>query len=123
MKRLTVLTFLVIFGLLTLFMSSSVLFDWFGIRAKEGNFVPAVVWANWVCGMLYLSAAFGILKYKTWSKVPLIISLLILTTASILLFIHINSGGFYETKTVGAMAFRTGVTAILLLTTLKIIKQ
>jgi hypothetical protein len=28
------------FGLLTLFLSSSVIFDLFGIRAKEGNFVP-----------------------------------------------------------------------------------
>ena len=123
MKRITVFTFLVIFGLLTLFMSSSVLFDWFGIRAKEGNFVPVVVWANWVCGILYLIAAFGILKYKAWAKVPLIISLLILIIAYIFLFININSGGLYETKTVAAMAFRIGVTAVLLLITQKIIKQ
>lgn len=123
MKRTIVLIFLAIFGLITLFMSSSVLFEWFGIRAKEGNYVPAVVWANWMCGILYLIAAFGILKHKTWAKIPLIISLLILIIAYILLFVHINSGGLYETKTVGAMAFRIGVTALLFLTTLKIIKS
>jgi hypothetical protein len=31
------------FGLLTLFLSTSVIFDLFGIRAKEGNYVLFVV--------------------------------------------------------------------------------
>ncbi len=32
-------TILALFAMLTLFLSSSVIFDWFGIRAKEGNYV------------------------------------------------------------------------------------
>ena len=31
------------FGLLTLFLSTSVIFDLFGIRAKEGNYVLFIV--------------------------------------------------------------------------------
>jgi predicted RND superfamily exporter protein len=52
------------FGLLTLFLSSSVIFDLFGIRAKEGNYVLFVVWANFISSILYLFAAYGLLKSK-----------------------------------------------------------
>ena len=37
---------LIAFGLLTLFLSSSVIFDLFDIRSKEGNYVLFVVWSN-----------------------------------------------------------------------------
>ena len=123
MKKTILLIFLILFGGVTLFMSSSVLFDWFGIRAKEGNYVPGIVWANFVCGILYLIAAYGILKNLTWAKFPLIISMIILVFAYIGLFIHINNDGLYETKTIGAMAFRIGVTAIFLFITTKILKK
>lgn len=123
MKKTILLIFLILFGGVTLVMSSSVLFDWLGIRAKEGNYVPGIVWANFVCGIFYLSAAYGILRNQTWAKLPLIISLVILFLAYIGLFIHINNGGLYETKTVGAMAFRIGVTALSLLITTKIFKK
>lgn len=104
-------------------MSSSVLFDWFGIREKEGNYVPGIVWANFVCGILYLVAAYGIIRHQIWARFPLTIALLILILASIVLFIHIYNGGLYETKTIGAMAFRTGVTVLFLLITTKIFKK
>lgn len=123
MKKTVLFIVLILFGAVTLFMSSSVLFDWFGIRAKEGNFVPLVVWANWLCGILYLITAYAILKNQSWAKVPLIISLVILVIAYIGLFIHINNGELYETKTIGAMAFRMIVTALFLFTTIKILKK
>ena len=120
MKKIILLVFLVLFGSITLFMSSSVLFDWFGIREKEGDFVPAVVWANWLCAILYLAAAAAILKNRTWAKLPLIIALIILVAAYAYLFVHIRNGGLFETKTVAAMAFRIGFTILLLLATIKI---
>jgi hypothetical protein len=40
------------------------------------------------------------------------ISAIILVLAFTGLLIHINSGGIYETKTVGAMLFRIAVTAV-----------
>lgn len=123
MKKIILLIFLLLFGGVTLFMSSSVLFDWFGIRAKEGHYVPFIVWTNWLCGILYLISGLGILLKKTWAKFPLIISMIILVFAYIGLFIHINNDGLYETKTIGAMAFRIGVTAIFLFITTKILKK
>ncbi|WP_313502985.1 hypothetical protein [Kaistella carnis] len=123
MKKTILLIILVLFGAVTVFMSSSVLFDWFGIRAKEGNYVPGIVWANFVCGILYVVAAYGIKHHQIWARFPLTIGLIILILAYIGLFIHINNGGLYETKTVGAMAFRIGVTAIFLFITSKILKK
>lgn len=100
------------FGLLTLFLSSSVIFDLFGIRAKEGNYVLLVVWANFLSSILYLVAAYGFVKSRQWTIKPLGISAIILVLAFAGLLIHINSGGIYETKTVGAMLFRIVVTAV-----------
>jgi len=115
---------LIVFALLTLFMSSSVLFDWFGIREKEGNYVLFVVWANFVSSLLYLFAAYGFLKQKKVTFNILSLSALILIMALVGLFIHINSGGLYETKTIGAMIFRIAVTiAFVFLAYLKLIKR
>lgn len=123
MKKTILLIFLVIFGSVTLLISSSVLFDWFGVREKEGNYVVGIVWANFICGILYLIAAVEVFKNKTSAKFSLIICLVILVLAYIGLFIHINNGELYETKTVGAMAFRIGITALFLFTTTKILKK
>ncbi len=100
------------FGLLTLFLSTSVIFDFFGIRAKEGNYVLFVVWSNFISSILYLFAAYGFIKGKTWTALLLGISTLILIAAFIGLKIHASSGGIYETKTTGAMVFRISVTLV-----------
>lgn len=100
------------FGLLTLFLSSSVIFDLFDIRAKEGNYVLFVVWANLLSSILYLLAAYGFIKNKKWTAQLLGISATILIIAFIGLFIHVKYGGIYETKTIGAMLFRITVTIV-----------
>ena len=61
-------TLLAGFGLLTLFLSTSVIFDLFGIRAKEGNYVLFVVWSNFISSILYLFAAYGFIKNKKYEK-------------------------------------------------------
>ncbi len=103
------------FGLLTLFLSASVIFDLFGIRAKEGNYVLFVVWANFISSFLYLFSAYGFLKIKSWTKTLLTIASIILIIAFVALKIHISNGGIYETKTVGAMIFRFSLTIFLAL--------
>ena len=100
------------FGLLTLFLSTSVIFDLFDIRAKEGNYVLFVVWSNFISSILYLFAAYGFIKNKKWTATLLGISTFILIAAFIGLKIYISSGGIYETKTVGAMIFRISVTLV-----------
>jgi hypothetical protein len=105
-------TILAAFGLLTLFLSSSVIFDLFGIRAREGNYVLFIVWANFLSSILYLYAAYGFMKNKNWTIKPLGISAGVLFFAFIGLFIHVNSGGIYESKTIGAMLFRMALTIV-----------
>ncbi|MGB5555923.1 MAG: hypothetical protein WBM83_14800 [Flavobacteriaceae bacterium] len=112
------------FALLTLFLSSSVIFDWFGIRAKEGNYVPFVVWTNFIVSWLYLLAAYGFIKLKKWAHKILVAAALILIIALIGLFFHIQNGGLYETKTIGALFFRTSLTLVFaLLAYLRIVKK
>ena len=105
-------TILTGFGLLTLFLSTSVIFDLFGIRAKEGNYVLFIVWSNFISSILYLIASYGFVTSKRWTAKLLGVSTIILITALIGLFYHINLGGIYETKTIGAMIFRISVTMV-----------
>lgn len=104
---------LLLFALITLFLSGSVIFDFFGIRVKEGNYVLLVVWANFISSILYLVAAYGLVKMKKWSVWLLVVSVFTLVAAFIGLKMHINDGGLYEAKTVSAMLFRIGLTVLI----------
>jgi hypothetical protein len=54
----------------------------------------------------------GLLHLKKWTAKLLGASTIILISALVGLFYHINSGGIYETKTIGAMIFRISVTIV-----------
>ncbi|MBR9855951.1 MAG: hypothetical protein GYB37_15500 [Algicola sp.] len=114
---------LVAFGLLTLYLSSSILFDWFGVRAKQGNYVLFIVGINFSCAILYLTAAYGFIIRKLWTVKVLLTALIILILGFAGLLIHINAGNLYETKTVGAMVFRIVITTIFLGISKKILKK
>lgn len=103
---------LALFALLTIFMSGSVIFDLFGIRAKEGNYVQFVVVSNFICGFLYLIAALGMFARKVWATQWLVASCGILLVSFLGLLWHIESGGLYEMRTVKAMLFRISVTLL-----------
>ena len=105
-------TILAAFGFVTLFLSSSIIFDLFGIRAKEGNYVLIVVWANFISSLAYLFAAYGFVVKRNWTSKLLGVSSVILIAAFIGFFIHINAGGLHETKTIGAMIFRITLTVV-----------
>ena len=100
------------FGLLTLYLSSSVIFDLFDVRTKEGHYILFVVWANFVSSLLYLLAAWGFAKNKQWTALPLGISAIILSAAFLGLLFYISAGGIYEVKTIGAMIFRITLTLV-----------
>ncbi|MEO9099361.1 MAG: hypothetical protein ABI267_03505 [Ginsengibacter sp.] len=110
-------------GIVTLFMSTAVIFGLFDIREKEGNYVLFVVVANFICAFLYMAAAYGFFTKKRWTTMVLNFSVGILVIAFIGLGIHIYSGGIYEEKTVHAMIFRTIVTIGFLLISLKYISN
>ncbi len=103
---------LTLFALVTLFMSSAVIFDLFGIRAREGNYVLFVVVANFICGLIYLFSAYGLITKKRWATQLLLLTVSILFIVFIGLWLHINSGGLYETQTIKAMLFRISISAL-----------
>lgn len=101
-----------LFGAFTFYLSTSVIFDLFGVRESEGQYVLFVVWANWVCSVLFFAAVYGILKKKKWPVPLLILTVAILLLAEVGLQIHIYAGGAYERKTVFALLFRAGVSGL-----------
>lgn len=103
---------LIAFALITIFMSSSVLFDWFDIRAKQGNYVPFIVKTNLTAGFLYLIAAYGFIESKKWAFWAMLSIGLLLFYSFTLFFIHMHSGGLYENRTIGAMIFRILLTLL-----------
>lgn len=103
---------LIAFALVTLFMSSSVLFDWFDIRAKQGNYVPFIVKTNLTVGLIYLISAYGFIKSNNWAFWAMLSAALLLVYALILFYIHMHTGGLYENHTIGAMIFRIMLTLL-----------
>ncbi len=122
MKNILVI-FLFIFGGLTVFMGSSVIFDWFGIREIEGNYVNFVVIANLICGLIYLFAAYNLIKNKKISGYALLIAFLILIVTFSLFINYISNGGIYEQRTLKAMSFRTAITLIAAFLSFRIYKK
>jgi len=126
MKKITsivLVTILSLFGFLTLFLSTSVILDLFGIREKEGNFIMFIVWANFLSAIIYLLSAYGIMKNKKWSTSLLSLSTIILLTALVGLFVHISLGGVFEIKTVYGMIFRTLITLIFTISSFILFKK
>lgn len=101
-----------LFGLVTLFMSTSILFDLFDIREKEGNYVPFIVYANFLCSFIYLICAYGFFVKSKATTLALLIALAILIVAYIGLLFHIQAGKLFEIRTVKAMLMRISVTIV-----------
>lgn len=115
--------FLSLFGIVSIFMTSSIAFDWFGIREMEGNYVSFIVYVNMICGFIYLYAAYSIWKNKKSTIWALGLAFFLLVFAFIALGWYINEGGVYELKTLKAMSFRTIVTVALGIISYGILKK
>ena len=113
MKKFTfyfVVAVLAGFGLLTIFLSTSVIFDLFEVREKEGNYVLFVVWSNFISSLIYLISVYGFLTSKNWTYKLLGLSTIILVAAFIGFIFYTQAGGIHENKTFGAMIFRIVLT-------------
>lgn len=108
--RYVLASVLLLFGALTLFLSTSVIFDLFGVRAREGHYVLVVVWANFFASILYVLAAVGVIAQRRWPAKVLLVAVVVLVGAAVVFAWHVYSGGLYEQKTIGALAFRTLLT-------------
>jgi hypothetical protein len=96
-----------IFGLLTLKSGGEVLFVNGAGRETAGDYVPFVVWFNFLAGFAYIAGAVGLVLWRSW-VIPLAISIAVLTLVVFIAFGgHILMGGAYEIRTVGAMTLRS----------------
>ena len=101
--------FAILFGLLTLKSGGAVLFIDGPDRLAAGNYVPFVLWFNFISGFVYIIAGTGLFLWREWA---IKLSFLIAAT-TLLVFaafgLHILNGGDYEQRTVGAMVLRSTV--------------
>lgn len=95
------------FGLLTIKEGGSVLFGDAAARTAAGNYVPFVLWFNFIAGFAYVVAGIGLWLLQRWA-VWLAVSIAAATALTFAAFgAHIASGGAYEQRTVIAMSLRT----------------
>ncbi len=96
-----------VFGFATVISGGKSLFTEVGSVAA-GNYIPFVLWFNFVAGFAYIFAGVGMAQDRAWSK-KLAISIAAATCLVFVFFgIHIAMGGAYENRTVMAMVLRSG---------------
>ena len=96
----------VLFGLLTLKSGGLVLFVDGVARQQAGDYVPFVLWFNFLAGAAYVVAGIGLWgqhRWAAWLAAAIAGSTLLVFA---LFGLHINDGGAYELRTVVAMSVR-----------------
>jgi len=98
-----------VFGMLTIKSGGSVLFIDGPARVDAGNYVPFVLWFNFLAGFAYLLAGTGLFMQKHWA--PLLSVLIAVATLLVFVFLglHILNDGAYESRTIAAMSLRSFV--------------
>lgn len=98
-----------LFGLLTIREGGAVLFVDGAARVAAGDFVPFVLWFNFLAGFTYVVAGVGLLYRQAWSA-RLAVAIALATLGVFAAFgVHVVSGGAYEMRTVVAMTLRSAV--------------
>ncbi|MGB2883477.1 MAG: hypothetical protein WBC08_17130 [Rhodoferax sp.] len=101
------------FGLLTIKEGGTVLFGAEAARASAGNYVPFVLWFNFVAGFAYVIAGAGLWMQQRWAAL-LAVAIVAATALTFAAFgVHVYFGGAYEPRTVIAMSLRTLVWAVI----------
>ncbi len=101
------------FGLLTIKSGGTILFGDGAARAAAGNYVPFVLWFNFLAGFAYVIAGAGLWMQTRWA-VWLALAIATTTAFTFVVFgVHVYSGGAFEQRTVMAMSLRTFVWTVI----------
>ena len=101
------------FGLLTIKEGGAILFGGEAAQASAGNYVPFVLWFNFLAGFAYVIAGAGLWLRHRWA-VWLAVVIAAATAFAFAAFgAHVYAGGAYEMRTVIAMSFRTLVWVVI----------
>ena len=114
----------VVFGVLTIKSGGAVLFWSEEARVAAGNYVPFVLWFNFVSGFLYVVAGVAFWMNKSWSlwlAVAILAGIVAVFSALGLSILIVDIP--YETRTVGAMVVRTTVWSVVVFLAYKIFQQ
>lgn len=97
------------FGLMTVVSGGSVLLSVGSARIDAGDYVPFVLWFNFLAGFAYVVVAVAIFTARPWAVTGAgaIAGASLLVLVAFLL--HVLAGGPFETRTLGAMILRVGV--------------
>jgi uncharacterized membrane protein (DUF2068 family) len=101
------------FGLLTIKEGGTILFGDQAARTAAGNYVPFVLWFNFMSGFAYVVAGVGLWLQRRWAAWLAVGVAAAIILAFAAFGIHINSGGAYEQRTVIAMSLRTLVWVVI----------
>lgn len=94
------------FGAMTVYAGGAVLFGDGSARDAAGNYVPFVLWFNFIAGFAYLIVAAGLFGMRPWA-VHGSTAIAVLSWAVFAAFgLHVVGGGEFETRTVAAMTLR-----------------
>lgn len=96
----------VLFGIATIKEGGTVLFTEAG-KQGAGNYVPFVLWFNFIAGFAYIMAGITMFRLKSCSRRLAAVIAISTTIVFILLGIHIFNGAPYEIRTVMAMTIRS----------------
>lgn len=109
--RLAISLIAIGFGLLTVREGGAVLFVDGAARGAAGNYVPFVLWFNFLAGFAYVVAGVGLWNRQRWA-LWLAIAIAAGTALTFVAFgVHVYFDGAYEQRTVIAMSLRTLVWA------------
>lgn len=111
------------FGLLTIKEGGAVLLSNEAALIAAGNYVPFVLWFNFLAGFAYVTAGVGFWKQHHWAA-KLAIDIAATTAIVFAAFgVHIYLDGAYEMRTVIAMSLRTLIWTTIAIISRKIIAR
>lgn len=114
----------VVFGLLTIKSGGAVLFWSEEARIAAGDYVPFVLWFNFISGFFYIIAGIAFWLNKSWSlwlaaAILVGISSVFMALGLSILIVDVP----YESRTIGAMVVRTTVWSVILFLAYKIFQH
>jgi len=105
--------FLGLFGIISMFITSSIIFKLNFLKIQHTNQLPYILYVNFACSFLYLFASYGFFTKNKWTTASLFSAVGILIFTYVGLIIHIQAGGFLDMFIIKLMLVKVSLTILL----------